>query len=496
MTGDRREFKATEGLLRDVMRKQSGSLEKAVLEGVMNLVDAGASKGDIELTQYKLTISDNGKGMSEDEIETYFEQFGYKDSDINQKDFGKFRMGRGQLFNFGVNKWYTGDNLLVVNLNDDETQVEVNGEVVTADTSGLSYSLFKLDEEVDGTRVEIDLYDEVDDVPKQVNEIGTLIRYISWLHDVDIRLNGGPVDDEMEYDYELEDCFISLNENEAQGRAKVYNQGAFVDEIEVAPIEGEIVTKQDLDLNFARNDILEGCEVWESVSTAYKNASIRQLLESDPLSLGQTKWVCNNYQNLAIEESVVMEKEMFPAVGGGSYSIAQLEGGAIAFASPRNSLAEKAQENGDAIILDSNYEDIVASVVENSSFVEFGDVLDQGMKFEMQEVKEENLRPNKQENLDALRHGIRAINGGIRVVPGFSQHRECWQDHNGNIFIDKRQLDREREEIATEVFMMVAKEACYDEDTRDDPRASFSEKNRMWRRADNYGKAQLEVLNY
>ena len=54
------QFKATQGLLNDTMRKQSGVLEKALLEAVMNGVDAGASNFDVTVESNLVTISDDG----------------------------------------------------------------------------------------------------------------------------------------------------------------------------------------------------------------------------------------------------------------------------------------------------------------------------------------------------------------------------------------------------------------------------------------------------
>jgi signal transduction histidine kinase len=66
----RHEFKATEGLLHDVMRKQAGTLEKAVLEAVMNSVDANADEIEVHLQSDKLIVRDDGDGMTEEEVET------------------------------------------------------------------------------------------------------------------------------------------------------------------------------------------------------------------------------------------------------------------------------------------------------------------------------------------------------------------------------------------------------------------------------------------
>ena len=93
-------------LLLDVIRRQAGSLTKAIMEGVMNAVDAGATRCDISVTADTVTITDDGKGFaSKKEIQEWFEVFGAAHSEEEAKTFGTFRMGRGQMFAYGVNKW-------------------------------------------------------------------------------------------------------------------------------------------------------------------------------------------------------------------------------------------------------------------------------------------------------------------------------------------------------------------------------------------------------
>ncbi len=55
-----RSFKMHHQLLRSVIQRQAGTLSKAILEGVMNAVDAEASKIDIVLKRNEVRISDDG----------------------------------------------------------------------------------------------------------------------------------------------------------------------------------------------------------------------------------------------------------------------------------------------------------------------------------------------------------------------------------------------------------------------------------------------------
>jgi len=145
--------------------------------------------------------------MTREDVDTYFKKFGLKDSDVEDKEFGKFRMGRGQIFNFGLNIWRSNDNIMVVNLEDDTSEVWIDDEEVEVDTEGLSYNLLEGNETIDGCTVEVKLFNWLDDVPSKVSEIKELIKHIPYVFDVEVEINdekiqsGFEPEDDMEYGY-------------------------------------------------------------------------------------------------------------------------------------------------------------------------------------------------------------------------------------------------------------------------------------------------------
>ena len=62
---EQHEFQMHPNLLKDVITRQAGTISKAVLEGVMNSIEAGATKVEIELRAAYLTISDDGRGFTD-----------------------------------------------------------------------------------------------------------------------------------------------------------------------------------------------------------------------------------------------------------------------------------------------------------------------------------------------------------------------------------------------------------------------------------------------
>src|SRR6059058_5478397 len=96
---EQRGFRMHEKLLVDVIMRQAGSIEKAILEGVMNSIEAGATRVDVKVEPRAIEITDDGRGFrSRQEIETFFETFGQPHDASEGKRWAQFRMGRGQLF--------------------------------------------------------------------------------------------------------------------------------------------------------------------------------------------------------------------------------------------------------------------------------------------------------------------------------------------------------------------------------------------------------------
>ena len=120
------DFEMDNNLLLSMMQRQAGSLHKACLEGAMNAVEAKSTavnfrfKPDSDLSvgeHGQLLISDDGKGIDcEDHVARWFKRFGTEHDSTEQKIWAEFRMGRGQLFAFGVNTWRTATFEFVVDL--------------------------------------------------------------------------------------------------------------------------------------------------------------------------------------------------------------------------------------------------------------------------------------------------------------------------------------------------------------------------------------------
>ena len=258
---ENRQFKMHPQLIMDTMQRQAGTLDKAILEGVMNGVDAGASSINITLTDSKLIIVDDGRGFrSRKEIDDWFETFGQPHTESEGKTYGRFRMGRGQLFAYGKNLWRAGAFRMSVDINN----------------RGLDYTLETLEQEHEGCRIEIKLYEKL--LPSELNEIMDDLKFKAKFVKTQLVLNEKKINispEEYSWTEETEDADIKLGSGKA---LCVYNQGIHVMDFpnHKFGVCGEIVSKKPLKVNFARNEIMSDCPVWRRVRAGIQTEATAQ----------------------------------------------------------------------------------------------------------------------------------------------------------------------------------------------------------------------------
>ena len=113
------------------------------------------------------------------------------------------------------------------------------------------------------------------------------------VHDVEVHVNGDRVsdrvpEDEMygvDYVYEDDLAYIALREKGISDFVKVYSAGLKVKSVDGHGVSGYVVTKQNLELNTARNEIRSGCETWARVRDTLDDARAAVLREYEPSEL-------------------------------------------------------------------------------------------------------------------------------------------------------------------------------------------------------------------
>lgn len=247
-----RQFRMHPDLLFSVIKAQAGTHEKALLEAVMNAVDAGATECNITLDEKGYVISDNGKGFSSrQEIEDFFETFGtpHKEGDAT---YGKFRMGRGQLFAFSRTVWHSNEFMMDVCIK----------------TRGLDYVLKEKQNPFKGCKITGTWHEKVksSEILGLTKEFKLLVKYMQ----IPIIFNGENISENAEkqkWDAQTPEAYIK--KMDSSGTLSVYNLGALVCHYPSSKfgIGGVVVAKQQLNVNFARNDVLvTQCKVWKKIS--------------------------------------------------------------------------------------------------------------------------------------------------------------------------------------------------------------------------------------
>ena len=293
-----RTFRMNNKLLFDVITRQAGTIEKAWLEIVQNAIDAGATNVSFKINKDKFKAEDNGKGMNRKEIVTYFEEFG--NSSKQENDLGEFGMGRGQIFAQGKTIWKTQDYKMIVDIKE----------------KGLNY---KLDENnnVKGTCIEVELYNNIKFLEKKIERFKEMVKFVS----INIFINNNKINEKYEITLETKEGIILLTSDD---KLKIYNRGIFVKD-EYFGNGAIIISKMNLKVNFARNDIFDDCEVYNKLLEETKKLIVGNLEDKQNLSTDDRKTIIA----LMREDNKWIDKfeykNVIPTANGNFISIKEVE---------------------------------------------------------------------------------------------------------------------------------------------------------------------------
>lgn len=237
------------------IKAQAGSLGKALSEAVMNSVDAFAQNIHVHINEDGFIIEDDGQGFrSRDEIAAWFETLGFPHDDGNHRVYGKFGMGRAQMWAYASTTWRSNEFVMDVDVQQ----------------KGLNYELHVSPSPVQGTRIEAKFYQRLafHQLETAQRELQALVRYVPRL----VTLNDRAVSrDASTETWDLETELAWYRFDKKMHTLDVYNGGVLVSHFPKYRFRcsGVVVTKPEhvLALNLARNDILEAeCKVWPRIA--------------------------------------------------------------------------------------------------------------------------------------------------------------------------------------------------------------------------------------
>lgn len=323
---EKRRFGMHANLLYDVITKQAGTLQKAILEGVMNGVDAGASRIDVTLDMETLTIVDDGKGfVGRREIEDFFETFGtpHQEGDAT---YGRFRMGRGQLMAFGANTWRTNQFRMDVDIKAHGLDYDLQGvddDVPTEDgpQTAMSFDVPGT-ERVKGCAIEVRLYKKL--LPSEKDEVEREIKaWVCWV-DVPVRLNGVLISEDpakAKWTVETDDAYFSLATTRTT--MSVYNLGVLVMKVDASRygVGGTVVSKKRLDVNFARNDVQNDCEVFRRIKSELRKHADKETKSKRKLTDAQKTHMAHRIVACDIGWDEGAQAPLFTDVDGKNFNL-------------------------------------------------------------------------------------------------------------------------------------------------------------------------------
>jgi hypothetical protein len=341
MSIEKRSFRMDPQLLFDVIQRQAGSISKALLEGIMNSVDAGATECIVKISPTFIEITDDGRGFrSKNEIESFFEVFGKKHDASEKKIYGTFRMGRGQMFAFGVNSWEThGDRETF------KMKVDIKHE-------GLDYHLEVLPKTGQkGCSIHIDLYRHLlpSDLNGTIREIEKMAKYAP----LKLTINGTQVSvdpDTEKWDEITDDAYIRLRETTSLA---IYNLGVWVKDFGnyTYGCGGTVVSRKQLVLNFARNDLMVNeCAVWRRIKKIVDQRATTKNKRKPILDDGERERLATQVVTGEIGRAEAKTLKIFTDVCGKHWSAEQIarckQGDTATFAEKGDLLGDQLMQNG------------------------------------------------------------------------------------------------------------------------------------------------------
>lgn len=255
---EQRQMQVHPQIIFHLIESQAGTLGKALLEYVMNAVDALSEHVTVTVTQDGFVVSDEGIGF--DRLEGIYEMFeilGFPHPEQDERrTYGRFGIGRAQGFSFASTVWRTGEF---------EMDIDIKAR-------GLDYTLKKGLPKHKGCQITGTFYERMlpSEVDATVRELTELAMYLP----IPLYLNGEQVSKDtaqQKWDHDTEEAWIKLRE---KGDLKVYNQGVLVRGYPNWQFGtgGVVVSKVPLQVNFARNDVLQAkCGVWKRLSKYLRN---------------------------------------------------------------------------------------------------------------------------------------------------------------------------------------------------------------------------------
>lgn len=258
MPTEHKQFSVAPSIIYDLIERQAGSLSKAILEAVMNSVDAHADEIRIVFTSNDaLLIEDNGVGFTtREDIEKLFGTFGFRhDSEAEKargRTYGRFGLGRGQIMAFAATVWTTHQYAMHVDIPEKGLTYTIEDDVAPPFPGcRIAASLYRAVNRRERAAIAEDIRKQVRYAPIKVYVDGTLVtnarESTKWTL--------------------ATDALLFHHQPHSESGVALYNLGIFTCTYphQQFATSGTLVSRpgHPFTLNMARNDVVQStCPVW------------------------------------------------------------------------------------------------------------------------------------------------------------------------------------------------------------------------------------------
>ncbi|RZV05217.1 hypothetical protein BDK88_4240 [Natrinema hispanicum] len=269
-----------------LIEDQMADLTDAIREAVQNGIDSpGSTRVLVSISPERSLILDDGAGVNLESTE------GRRNLSVlgagskqrsDDETIGEWGIGKGAIIAKGAVRIWSHDTALCFDYRDRRDSGP------WADVSGRDGQVVDAEHHLEGMLVEIDHYeDEVPDPDsyrwrRYVRDLRKRFAYVQSRTGVSVVINGEPVDkgDPLEavadsphpsLTRETDDAILALEYTPHEG-LDIYSNGLYVTTKREYGVGGVVVSKGNLTLNFARNDIQSGCDRWQRIDDALEQA--------------------------------------------------------------------------------------------------------------------------------------------------------------------------------------------------------------------------------
>ncbi|WP_254534051.1 ATP-binding protein [Natrinema gelatinilyticum] len=481
-----------------LIEDQMADLTDAIREAVQNGIDSpGSSRVLVSISPERSLILDDGAGVDLESAE------GRRNLSVlgagskqrsDDETIGEWGIGKGAIIAKGAVRIWSHDTALCFDYRDRRDSGS------WGDVSGRDGKLMDAEKHLEGMLVEIDHYeDEVPDPDsyrwrRYVRDLRKRFAYVQSRTGVTVVINGEPVDqgDPLEavansprpsLTRETDDAILALEYTPHEG-LDIYSNGLYVTTKREYGLGGVVVSKGNLTLNFARNDIQSGCDRWQRIDDALEQARddlyadisddrltaesrevMIEAMVSDGDDASATQWADRKLFQLATESRISLEEiQAAPKIGW----VDGAEKG-----------ADKLVERG-YIVLDTSdtaTQRLRDLATDEDTSITFPEMFDVGEQAESEGVWTgyHRIEDESQLNADQRRYlrfaRVLATELGIeRDVYYGEASADAWTDSRTYIVItDSAVTSRQRAVWMHDLYLVVLHEAAHETSSRDRP---------------------------